>query len=86
MHELITILGPTASGKTGLAAVLAARIDGEVISADSRQVYRGMDLGTGKDLDVTDIYLCPICGHIEFGKPPGSCPICGAKAEKFVQL
>ncbi|MCK5339088.1 MAG: tRNA (adenosine(37)-N6)-dimethylallyltransferase MiaA [Bacteroidales bacterium] len=51
MHELITILGPTASGKTGLAAALAARIDGEVISADSRQVYRGMDLGTGKDLD-----------------------------------
>ena len=40
----------------------------------------------GKDLDVADIYLCPICGHIEFGKPPGSCPICGAKAEKFVQL
>jgi len=51
MHDLITILGPTASGKTGLAAALAAQIDGEVISADSRQVYRGMDLGTGKDLD-----------------------------------
>jgi len=51
MHDLISILGPTASGKTGLAAALAARIDGEVISADSRQVYRGMDLGTGKDLD-----------------------------------
>ena len=41
---------------------------------------------SGKDLDVADIYLCPICGHIEFGEPPGSCPICGAKAEKFVQL
>jgi rubrerythrin len=40
----------------------------------------------GKDLDVADIYLCPICGHIEFGTPPGSCPICGAKAEKFVQV
>ena len=51
MSELITILGPTATGKTGLAATLAARLDGEVISADSRQVYRGMDLGTGKDLD-----------------------------------
>ncbi len=51
MHELITILGPTATGKTGLAAALAAKIDAEVISADSRQVYRGMDLGTGKDLD-----------------------------------
>jgi len=50
MNDLITILGPTASGKTGLAATLAAEIDGEIISADSRQVYRGMDLGTGKDL------------------------------------
>ncbi len=50
MNELITILGPTASGKTTVAAALAAKIDGEVISADSRQVYRGMDLGTGKDL------------------------------------
>ncbi|MEN8226034.1 MAG: isopentenyl transferase family protein, partial [Bacteroidota bacterium] len=50
-HELITILGPTASGKTGLAAALAGDIGAEIISADSRQVYRGMDLGTGKDLD-----------------------------------
>jgi tRNA dimethylallyltransferase len=44
------ITGPTASGKTALAAAVAARIKGEVISADSRQVYRGMDIGTGKDL------------------------------------
>ena len=48
---MITILGPTACGKTTLAAHLAARIDGEIISADSRQVYRRMDIGTGKDLD-----------------------------------
>lgn len=47
---MITILGPTASGKTKLAVALAAAIDGEIISADSRQVYRGMDIGTGKDL------------------------------------
>ena len=47
---MITILGPTASGKTPLAAALAQRIDGEIISADSRQVYRRMDIGTGKDL------------------------------------
>ena len=46
---MITILGPTATGKTSLAAKLAATMDGEIISADSRQVYRGMDLGTGKD-------------------------------------
>ncbi len=48
-YNLITILGPTATGKTGLAAHLAAKIEGEVISGDSRQVYRGMDIGTGKD-------------------------------------
>lgn len=47
---MITILGPTASGKTTVAARLATEIDGEVISADSRQVYRRMDIGTGKDL------------------------------------
>ena len=51
MKNLITILGPTATGKTKLAAALAAMIRGEIISADSRQVYRGMDIGTGKDLD-----------------------------------
>lgn len=49
-RKLITIIGPTASGKTTLAAHLAARINGEIISGDSRQVYRGMDIGTGKDL------------------------------------
>ena len=49
-YDLITILGPTASGKTPLAAALAHRLDTEIISADSRQVYRRMDLGTGKDL------------------------------------
>ncbi len=47
---MITILGPTASGKTPVAAHLAAEIGGEIISADSRQVYRRMDIGTGKDL------------------------------------
>lgn len=51
MQQLITILGPTASGKTQLAAALAQRVGGEIISADSRQVYRRMDIGTGKDLD-----------------------------------
>ena len=48
--DLITILGPTASGKTPLAAALADRLGTEIISGDSRQVYRRMDLGTGKDL------------------------------------
>ena len=50
MQRMITILGPTACGKTALATALAARLDGEIISADSRQVYRRMDIGTGKDL------------------------------------
>jgi tRNA dimethylallyltransferase len=49
-YQLITILGPTASGKTNLAAALAFKLDSEIISADSRQVYRGMNIGTGKDL------------------------------------
>ena len=48
--QMITILGPTASGKTPLAVALAKEIGGEIISADSRQVYRRMDIGTGKDL------------------------------------
>ncbi len=50
MKELLTIIGPTASGKTTLAVALAKELNTEIISADSRQVYRGMDLGTGKDL------------------------------------
>ncbi len=51
MKRLITVLGPTASGKTSIATQLADKIGGEIISADSRQVYRRMDIGTGKDLD-----------------------------------
>lgn len=50
IYDLIALLGPTASGKTQLAVALAHRMGSEIISADSRQVYRGMDLGTGKDL------------------------------------
>ena len=50
MIPMITILGPTASGKTDIATHLAAELSAEIISADSRQVYRRMDIGTGKDL------------------------------------
>ncbi len=50
-YNLLTILGPTASGKTSLAANVAYQLQGEIISADSRQVYKNMDIGTGKDLD-----------------------------------
>lgn len=55
MNKLITILGPTASGKTAIATSLADRLGGEIISADSRQVYRRMDIGTGKDLSDYEI-------------------------------
>src|SRR5512141_343154 len=49
--NLLVILGPTASGKTRVGVQLARKLSGEIISADSRQVYRGMDIGTGKDLE-----------------------------------
>ena len=64
MKRLITILGPTASGKTTLAVALAKRLGGEILSADSRQIYRQMDLGTGKDLSEYDgvpYHLINIC-------------------------
>ena len=67
-RRMITILGPTASGKTDLATHLAARLNAEIISADSRQVYHGMDIGTGKDLadymvdgHVVPYHLIDIC-------------------------
>ncbi len=50
-YNLLTVLGPTATGKTSFAVQLADLLDGEIISADSRQVYKGMDIGTGKDLE-----------------------------------
>jgi len=67
-YNLITILGPTASGKTSLAAKLAYALKTEIISADSRQVYKGMDLGTGKDYDD---YV--ISGRKNPGTPDGYC-------------
>lgn len=62
--KLITIVGPTATGKTGRAVALAEAIDAEIISADSRQVYRRMDLGTGKDIEEygeVPVHLIDIC-------------------------
>ncbi len=64
MNKVITILGPTASGKTQIAVALAKSIGGEILSADSRQVYRRMDIGTGKDLgeyDGVPYHLIDIC-------------------------
>jgi len=70
-HNLIVILGPTASGKTRLAARLAARIGAELISADSRQVYRGMDIGTGKDLAEYIVDGVPVPYHLIDVAEPG---------------
>ena len=61
-YNLICVLGPTAVGKTRFAALLSARLNGEIISADSRQVYRGMDIATGKDYDdyIVDGKVVPV--------------------------
>lgn len=69
---MITILGPTASGKTSLAAALAADTDAEIISADSRQVYRCMDIGTGKDLEDYNINNKHINYHLIDIVEPGT--------------
>ena len=62
--KLLTITGPTACGKTSLAAELAYRLGGEIISADSRQVFRGMDIGTGKDLSEYHLHGVDIPYHL----------------------
>jgi tRNA dimethylallyltransferase len=62
--DLLVITGPTASGKTSLAAAVAKKINGEIISADSRQVYRGMNIGTGKDYNDYTIDGCRIPCHL----------------------
>lgn len=72
-NPLIVILGPTASGKTNLAVQLAQRLNGEIISADSRQIYRGLDIGTGKDLREYMVNDCIIQHHLidilDIGQP-----------------
>ena len=71
-YDIITILGPTASGKTGLAAKMAYHLDAEIISADSRQVYRRMDLGTGKDLADYEVNGIHIPYHLIDIAEPGT--------------
>ena len=63
--KIIAIVGTTASGKTGLGVELAYEFNGEIISADSRQVYKGMDIGTGKDLAEYSIKPAPMRGRQE---------------------
>jgi tRNA dimethylallyltransferase len=69
---MIVILGPTATGKTAIATRLAAAINGEIISADSRQVFRGMDIGTGKDLSEYVVDGKPIPYHLIDIVDPGT--------------
>ena len=71
-HQLITILGPTASGKTHVAVQLADRLQAEIISADSRQVYIRMNLGTGKDLDEYCVNGHPVPYHLIDIAEPGT--------------
>lgn len=70
-RELITILGPTACGKTAFAAQLAYALDGEILSADSRQVYRQMDIGTGKDCSEYTVHGSAIPYHLIDIREPG---------------
>ncbi|MDR4989317.1 MAG: tRNA (adenosine(37)-N6)-dimethylallyltransferase MiaA [Bacteroidales bacterium] len=84
-QRLIVITGPTASGKTRLAAHLASMTDGEVISADSRQVYRGMDIGTGKDLQDFSVNDTTIPYHLIDILSPGEEYNVYAFQQDFVQ-
>jgi tRNA dimethylallyltransferase len=72
MGNVLTILGPTACGKTTFATQLAYRLNGEIISADSRQVYRGMDIGTGKDLADYVVDGTPVPYHLIDIAEPGT--------------
>ena len=68
----------------------AARMFGYAVDAEAvhAKLYAAAleAVRQGKDLTETSFYLCPVCGHIEFGQPPEACPICGAKASKYVQV
>lgn len=72
MYDSLCILGPTASGKTAIAVEAAYRLGGEIISADSRQVYKGMDIGTGKDLDDYEVRGKNIAYHMIDIVPAGA--------------
>lgn len=70
-EPIITVLGPTATGKTGVAVRIAAELGGEIVSADSRQVFRRMDIGSGKDLSEYQYNGHPIPYHLIDIEEPG---------------
>ena len=71
VYDMVTILGPTASGKTAVAVEIARKLGGEIISADSRQIYREMDIGTGKDLEEYSVNGTAIPYHLIDIAEPG---------------
>ena len=79
MHAQATADGHKAARMFGYA-VKAEQVHAKLYSLALEAVRKG------KDLTEVSFYLCPVCGHIEFGNPPDVCPICGAKAAKFVQV
>jgi len=85
-NPLLIILGPTAVGKTKLAVSVAAALNGEIISADSRQVFKGMDIGTGKDLDEFNIDGKLIPYHLIDHKEPGTRYQVNAFKEDFYEV
>ena len=81
-RKVITIVGPTASGKTGIGVKLAKEFNGEIVSADSRQVYRGLDLGTGKEgtlAEVAEISKSEFLISKQISNPKSQIPKCKAK-------
>ena len=85
-HPLLVILGATATGKTKLAVTVAAALNGEIISADSRQIFKGMDIGTGKDLEEYEINGKLIPYHLIDHKEPGMRYQVNAFKEDFYQV
>jgi rubrerythrin len=88
-HEY-TEMYPPMLGRATAAGHKAKRMFGYAVEAEAvhAKLYAlALEaVQQGKDLAETKFYLCPICGHIEFGEPPEACPICGAKASRFVQV